>query len=242
MPWFKVDDKVWSHPKFAALSDAAQALWLRAGSYAAEKLSDGYIDTRILTTLLRGKPKTIAELVTAGMWVKVRDGIQFHDWLEYQPSAASVNKEREQARERMANVRANKKANESRSSDSPDPVPVPDLTDVTNFPGSSPDSTVRAERIDPQLLAVIRDREAKAVERAHELGIQDPESVWNRLERTLRGSITFPDAIRLAAVILDCSPTFIGNPEGYIATACRKSPDQVRQWADDIDVQIGAAA
>ena len=34
MAWFKVDDGWWSHPKILQLSDSAQALWMRAGSWS----------------------------------------------------------------------------------------------------------------------------------------------------------------------------------------------------------------
>ncbi len=34
MVWFKIDDGFWSHPKVLELSDAAVALWTRAGRTA----------------------------------------------------------------------------------------------------------------------------------------------------------------------------------------------------------------
>lgn len=147
MPWFKVDDTLWSHPKFAALSDAAQALWLRAGSYSAEKLTDGVVSEQIVAGLLRGKKRTVDELVEAGLWRRIPDGVEFHDWLEYQPSAETVKRSREQARERMRNVRANRRGS------SPNPVPVPVNQDRYTNP---PLVDARAgDDVDPVLASVV---------------------------------------------------------------------------------------
>lgn len=225
MAWFKVDDHLWSHPKFAALTDSAQALWLRAGSYSAEKLTDGVLDERIILTLLRGKPKVIEELISAGMWRRVDGGVEFHDWAKYQPSAESVRRDRDQARERMANVRANKganvRANTPRSSDNPVPGPVP-LTDVTNLPGSSTELNAPAIDDDP-IEAVIRERRITNLDRIRRAfgDLIDPD--W-----------TSGEVLDLAAAVLDRSTEFVNSPEAYIEKAMSKSRFEIAVYATQV--------
>lgn len=112
MTWFKVDDGFWSHPKVAALSDAAIALWVRAGSYSSQHLTDGHIARSVLRML--GESSAVAELLDARLWDEVDGGYQFHDWAEYQETSAAVKLRREQARERQRRSRAAREAKRAR--------------------------------------------------------------------------------------------------------------------------------
>jgi len=89
MPWFKVDDGFYRNPKTAPLSDAAQALWLRAATWSCDLLTDGVIPEAMIS-VLRGRKKTASELVASGLWEKTETGYLFHDWFDYQPSAEEV--------------------------------------------------------------------------------------------------------------------------------------------------------
>lgn len=105
VPYFRVDDGWWSHPKTMALSDAAQALWVRAGAWSMQHYTDGLIPDSALA-MLGAKPKLVAELVAVGYWEKVLPGHQFHDWSEYQETAESLKTRRDKNKERMRAVRA----------------------------------------------------------------------------------------------------------------------------------------
>lgn len=107
MTWFKVDDKFWSHRKTRSLTDAAVALWVRAGSYCGDHLTDGVIEHADVE-FIGGDKGAAEELVRAGLWLHHVKGYQFHDWEKYQPSRSKVEREREQARERMAKKRSEK--------------------------------------------------------------------------------------------------------------------------------------
>lgn len=89
MTWFKVDDGFWSHPKVCGLSADAVALWVRAGSYAAQHLTDGFVARHALP-MLRGLDAHADELVAAALWRPVGDGWVFHDWHQYQPMRVEV--------------------------------------------------------------------------------------------------------------------------------------------------------
>jgi hypothetical protein len=107
MPWFKVDDGAWSSPKFMRASAPALALWLRAGSWSAQQLTDGAIALQFLP-VFGGTLEAAEELVELGLWERHGPDFVFHDWHEYQPSRAVVLAERAAARTRMANSRAAK--------------------------------------------------------------------------------------------------------------------------------------
>lgn len=109
MPWFKVDDSWWGHPKRVATPLAAVGLWVNAGSWCAQQMSDGYVPKSVLP-LLGGKPKDAQALVDAGLWIPVKDGWEFHDWAKYQPARADVQKRRDANAERLRKWRQAKEA------------------------------------------------------------------------------------------------------------------------------------
>ena len=129
MPWFKVDDKFHSHPKVMELSPAAVGLWALAGSWCADYLTDGAIRKGQIRRL-GGTEAEAQELVDAGLWIPTDDGWQFRDWTEYQPTREAVEAERNSAKERMRRAREQRqsskdvRANTTRSSANPVPVPV----------------------------------------------------------------------------------------------------------------------
>lgn len=104
MAWFKVDDGFWAHPKTFMLSDAAIALWLKAGTWASQMLTDGKIPANAVS-IFRASEEAAQELVTVGLWRAAADGFVFHDWDEYQPSAA-VEKSKRAARSESARLAA----------------------------------------------------------------------------------------------------------------------------------------
>lgn len=105
MSWFKIDDNFWSHPKTVGLSSDAVALWVRAGSYCGNHLTDGVVPRHIMA-MIQGTESAARELVEAGMWLDHIDGWVFHDWHAYQPTRAKVESERAKTKERVAKHRA----------------------------------------------------------------------------------------------------------------------------------------
>ncbi len=111
MTWFKIDDKLHAHPKWWSLSPDAKALWTTAGAWSASYKTDGLIGTVQLEILapqvglsLGKTKKAAAELVEARMWV-VEEGVgfRFHQWTEFNPLRATLEKDAaiEQERQRI---------------------------------------------------------------------------------------------------------------------------------------------
>lgn len=247
------------HPRVESLSDPAFRVWHEMMDHSRVHGLDGVILQPVAEK--RWPKKALAELVRGvdeRPLVSLSDGayrIRSYDEHQFTTAdAQALSKKRADAGREGGKAKAAARQAPSNGLASATPggwqnlaeseldLTELDLTDIANLPASSPDSTVRAEGLDHQVVNVIRERNEAAITRAAELGIKDPTAVWDRLERTLAGRITLPDAVRLAAVILDRSPTFVSKPDAYIATACRQSADEVRTWAEQIDVQIGAAA
>lgn len=66
MPWFKIDDKAHSHPKFMRAGNAALGLWLRCGSYSAQHLTEGIVSG--VVAQLYGTAPQAKKLVKTGLW------------------------------------------------------------------------------------------------------------------------------------------------------------------------------
>ena len=117
MAWFKVDDGLHASTKTRRAGDA-MALWVMAGSWCADQLTDGFLPHDMAPVLARNWRKWAAKLVEVGLWtVDERNGVQgwrFHDWQVYQPSRSQVLAEREAAadRQRRARDRAKQRRDE----------------------------------------------------------------------------------------------------------------------------------
>lgn len=158
MAWFKVDDGFWSHPKVMLLSDSAVALWVKAGTYSCQHLTDGYIPTQLLRFL--GSETAAQELVESGLWNDDEQGFRFHDWDDYQETSDAVRARREQARERQRKRRAMRDkprdtsnghadvTRDSRVSSQKVSTPDPTRPDPTRPTNKESDST-RAEEVEP---------------------------------------------------------------------------------------------
>lgn len=105
--WFKVDDKLHDHRKARKAKKAAMGVWVLAGSWCMDNLSDGFVPDDVLARW--GTRADAKALVEAGLWSDAtRDGEkgwQFHDWSRFQPSAAVTAATK--AAEAEAGVRGN---------------------------------------------------------------------------------------------------------------------------------------
>lgn len=157
MAWFKVDDRAHSHPKVIAAGSSAFGLWARSGSYAADHNTNGAIPKAVAR--MYGSAAMARALVAAGLWhttghdcprcepVPTGDYV-IHDYLDYNPSRADVEAEREAARQRMkrrrsADVRPNTdRTNAARSVGVRGPRPDPTRPGVpTEHPPPTPTGT-----------------------------------------------------------------------------------------------------
>lgn len=103
-----LDDNIEDHPKFAALSNDAFALWVRCLGYCRRSTTDGFVPSSVALSRARmSRPqRAIAELLMVApgchnpLWIKVDGGYQFHDYLEWNPSREQVEAKLEKLREK----------------------------------------------------------------------------------------------------------------------------------------------
>lgn len=130
MTWFRVDDEWFCHPKVMGLGLAARGLWVTAGSWCANRLTDGFVPTSALSRFGATK-RHASELVAAGLWTEVENGYQFWDWLHFQPSKEKVLADREATSRRVSKHRntvtktVTNTVTNGHVTQPPVPVPVP---------------------------------------------------------------------------------------------------------------------
>lgn len=94
MTWFKVDDTLAFHHKVVAAGVSAMGLWVRAGSWCAQTLTDGFVPEHMVPALADGDAGLAERLVEAKLWRRVKGGYAFHQWAERQPSRQSIEDRR----------------------------------------------------------------------------------------------------------------------------------------------------
>jgi hypothetical protein len=131
MPWARVDDGFWSHPKAIVAGAEAIGVWARALSWSAQQLTDGWIPDEMIPLLAHDAPGAPDRLSTAGLWEISEGGFRIHDYLDYNPSRSEVLAKREAERERKARQRGGPSpsrpggTSSGRDPDVIDPVPNP---------------------------------------------------------------------------------------------------------------------
>ncbi|MFD5873741.1 mucin-2 [Streptomyces sp. NPDC060322] len=114
MTWFKVDDTAHTNPKLLKAGNAALGLWVRAGAYAAQHLTEGVIPG--VVAQLYGTAPQCRKLVASGLWHAHGHSCDrcqqppagdyvMHDFLTYNPTRARVEDDRAAAAERQKRAR-----------------------------------------------------------------------------------------------------------------------------------------
>jgi hypothetical protein len=197
MAWVKLDDRFFDNQKIRRAGKDGRELYLSALTYSASALTDGMIhqdDVNYLAARaeVSDVDTAVNRLLSVGLWERTEYGYTIHDYHEYNPSAAQVNKQRQQNTERQAKWQAEHRGEDGRyqersntvnngvsnggnngvSNNRPVPVPVP--VPVPNSPSRSKAGTEqRKARITPE-----RQKEIYAIFAAYcdGMGI-DPKTV-----------------------------------------------------------------
>jgi hypothetical protein len=142
MPWSKLDDEFYDHPKVVEAGTLGAGMFTVCLSYVGRKLTDGFIATSMIRRLCADLDDPIAladRLVDVGLFERAEGGYQIHDYLEYNPPAAKILAERYAAKERMRAARAanGQFGEQERSGDVPAQF-TGTLADVQSAPSPSP--------------------------------------------------------------------------------------------------------
>ncbi len=115
MGWARMDDGYMFHPKVLEVGPWPELLDRRAIEYCAKNETDGLVARSALRIIGRDIPKIperVLALVEVGRWtVNEHGGWWVHDYLEYNPSKAEKDRQREQGRDRVRNHRSSTSGN-----------------------------------------------------------------------------------------------------------------------------------
>lgn len=97
MPWGRVDDHHYRHPKVNELDESLRkgclALFWLSISWCNDHLTDGRVPHGAVR-MLGGDVTEADELVRVGLWEYTTGGYQIHDYLQFNKSKAQVDEER----------------------------------------------------------------------------------------------------------------------------------------------------
>lgn len=89
MPWLKIDDSFFEHPKVTVLSDRAFRVHIGALCYAARYQTDGVVPPAWMTRNFASK-RVLEELTRSGVWEATATGeFLIHDFTDYNPRSAT---------------------------------------------------------------------------------------------------------------------------------------------------------
>lgn len=107
MPWGRLDDGLYDHPKLDKLGRqrlAAVGLWALSISWCNRRLTDGFVPCDRIRLL--GGTTALADLLVAAEMFEARpDGYLVHDFLDFNDSAVTIQSRRDAAAERQRKKR-----------------------------------------------------------------------------------------------------------------------------------------
>lgn len=233
----------WMHPKIRPLTDNAFRVFVEINGYSRLEDLDGRVPVTLAQSMWR--KKALDELCTnhpdrPSLTV---DGPDYVIWNYGEHQLTRADREEESAR----NSENGRKGGRPRSANrtETDPVSVRqakksqsqsqeseiDLDDVKQHTQSSHVGDAVASETDISDVVVAKAKRA---------GITDVAAVRGYLASVVDGPLTLMGSIELAVAITARSKTPVQRVDAYIATACRKSPDDVRWDYERLD--LGAAS
>jgi hypothetical protein len=247
MTWFKVDDGLHSHRKVMSIPRrervAAMGLWVLAGSWCADNLTDGHVPRYMLTEW--GATRRQAEaLVSAGLWievaynsgephtdvtqasrtphvsraqVEVEGSYQFHEWSQpgRQPTRAEVEANRESERKRKAEQREVKRLSQRDTDRTPSGTPS----------GTPPGVRTVSDHPDPTRPVLSGGVGSQSSNGRGANGQSDGPDIA-KIARLLGSDEQW--ARRVTTQVLERAPADVSNPTAYVEQAIREKPADYR--------------
>jgi hypothetical protein len=237
-----------NHPKIRPLSDAAFRVFVEINGYSRVQDLDGRVPVRVAQVLW--KTKALHELETnhPERPTLTIDGDDYviHNYDEHQQTkaerAALVAKNTENGRkggrprkpkqeetqsdtDSDTDSEPNQKQSQSQSQSSKSESEKP-FDDVTHLPRSSPSGDGPGNGLDVGEIISLK---------AKKLGVKNFEKVFAML-RGVVGDLTPAGALELIGETTGRARNEVKNVDAYVATACRKSPEEVLADYDRLDL------
>ena len=239
MGWARFDDKYTDHPKIVQAGPWAELLDMRAIIYSARHETDGFLPKNVLRMIGNGirKPAEQARtLVEVGRWREdPAGGWWVVDFLDYNPSKASKDKVRADARDRKTRNRplevegsgqapngVQVRANSAKGSRTPSPTPTPL---VTNHPLTGSSSGASPGCGEDDFLSTTASTRAAVFDLMAAARVQTTPSVRNpeAYRRAVRANLEAEHGTRLDELLAD----FPTAPPATLAGALMGEPNRL---------------
>jgi hypothetical protein len=106
MSWAKLDDRFHVNGKIVAAGNAAVGLFARGISWSAGHETDGFIPEGVARMLESPDQGLVDRLLEIGLLERAEGGYQIHDYLEFNPSARELRRQRKAVADRVRAHRA----------------------------------------------------------------------------------------------------------------------------------------
>jgi general stress protein YciG len=160
MPWARVDDGWWCHPKVMGLDLASRGLWISAMSWSCAQRRD--IVPSGFLGMVGAKQTEANALVDAGLWHPVEGGWQIHDWADYQDRSLSEKradagrKGGQRSRPPASNRKQDASNVEATGEAGPNPTqPGPSQPDAQLLPSQSEIAILRPQPVDDPIYGCV---------------------------------------------------------------------------------------
>lgn len=220
MVWFKVDDGLHASHKVLRLPRSVRlpaiGLWTLAGAWSAHEELDGYVPDYILPEL-GATPRLVEALLACGLWQKGKDGSQFSNWAEYQPTRAEIEANREKERDRKRKYRAGGQTTESQR-------------DTTRTDSGSPDTPSRPDPSRPDQLLTLGQSSTEVTASV------DMTLIIDSVKRFCDRDCSQVDAYRIVGTVLQRasdSGTEVKHAAAYVMGSIQKEPEVFQKLLDD---------
>lgn len=159
MTWLRVDDRILRHPKFVRAErlggSAAIHLWLAMATWCAEHLTDGEIPADLLHAVggpsgVKARARALLALRESSLVSLGSDGgATLVDFLQYNPSAADVLRDRDRRAQNQQSYRHRRNVTDNAPSSVIDNAPVSNRVPSRPVPVPSPDLALEPAQTEP---------------------------------------------------------------------------------------------
>jgi hypothetical protein len=240
MAWARLDDTLPVHPKVRALTDAAFRLYICAICWSNLHLTDGYVPSSQLRYLsdVRRPAQCAEQLVQAELWENAEGGWRIHDYLEYQPSAEKVRREREAKQHRQERWRSKRDASQDASEDPPQDAssrarahPIPSHPPDSPVPVISTGSNGQAPEKPDVIFAV---QQTIAARTGRIIGDDEARAVATRI----LGSEAVRNPVAYVTAAINRDP----SPGRFLPSRIPTPPPVLQRHPQEADVALRGAA
>lgn len=246
MPYFAVDDQITFHPKAVAAGNAAMGAWTRAGAWAKNHATGGFVPAEVAHAIGAREAK---RLVQVGFWEtgehdEYGAGYWFHDWQHIAGNFDGATEKAKRDAKREADRNRQRQKRERDSDIGASHAVTPPRISSPSVPSPSPDDVTTLSPVPLEIPASegMTDEDMKLELAAR--NIRDIRRVQIAAERVVGPVPHVAMLLDLVSAVDRLATKPIKSVEAYMETTCLNSPEEIeRAWrviTDDWENAVAA--